>query len=166
MTMEDSKPTSRYKDNGCSFVVEVQPDCEKEETEGNKGSSDDMTTGVTDQQALVHREEIPDDRSLGDHSHDICNTLFLLYFSSTLSFLTQLSKIRDCLGAPTPVCRSQISRYPVKVPLIQVTAMAIKSNTMPATLITPCTVVVTSPRSCRGNWRDDRNGWNSTNRRI
>ncbi|XP_070523137.1 uncharacterized protein [Cardiocondyla obscurior] len=60
VTMED-KPTSRYKDS--SFVVEVEPDYDKEETEGNKGSSDDMATGVTDQQALVHREEIPDDRS-------------------------------------------------------------------------------------------------------
>lgn len=68
--MEDNKPTSRYKDNGCSFVVEVQPDYDKEETEGNKGSSDDVTAGVTDQQALVHREEIPDDRSSGDHFRD------------------------------------------------------------------------------------------------
>jgi len=69
--MEDNKPpTSRYKDSVCSFVVEVQPDYDKEETKGNKGSSDDVTTGVTDQQALVHREEIPDDRSLGDHSRD------------------------------------------------------------------------------------------------
>lgn len=65
--MEDSsKPASRYKDSGCSFVVEVQPDYDREETEGNKGSSDDMTAGVTDQQALVHREEIPDDRSSGN----------------------------------------------------------------------------------------------------
>ncbi|XP_071633715.1 uncharacterized protein [Temnothorax longispinosus] len=63
VTMEDNKPTSIYKDSGCSFVVEVQPDYDKEETKGNKGSSDDVTTGVTDQQALVHREEIPDDRS-------------------------------------------------------------------------------------------------------
>ncbi|XP_011872148.1 PREDICTED: uncharacterized protein LOC105564412 isoform X2 [Vollenhovia emeryi] len=63
VTMEDNKPTSRYKDSGCSFVVEVQPDYDKEETAGNKGSSDDVTTGVTDQQALVHRAEIPDDRS-------------------------------------------------------------------------------------------------------
>lgn len=65
--MEDSKPVSRYKDGGCSFVVEVQPDYDREETEGNKGSSDDMTAGITDQQALVHREEIPDDRSSGNH---------------------------------------------------------------------------------------------------
>ncbi|XP_077271446.1 uncharacterized protein LOC143902428 isoform X5 [Temnothorax americanus] len=63
VTMEDNKPTSIYKDSGCSFVVEVQSDYDKEETKGNKGSSDDVTTGVTDQQALVHREEIPDDRS-------------------------------------------------------------------------------------------------------
>lgn len=60
--MEDSKPASRYKDSGCSYVVDVQPDYDKEESEGNKESSEDMTAGVTDQQALVHREEIPDDR--------------------------------------------------------------------------------------------------------
>jgi len=76
--MEDNKSTSRYKDSGCSFVVEVQPDYDKEETEGNKGSSDDVTTGVTDQQALVHREEIPDDRSSGDYSRIIHN-IFLIY---------------------------------------------------------------------------------------
>jgi hypothetical protein len=64
--MEDSKPAPRFKDDGCSFVVEVQPDYDREEAEGNKGSSDDMTAGVTDQQALVHREEIPDDRSSGN----------------------------------------------------------------------------------------------------
>jgi len=64
--MEDSKPAPRFKDDGCSFVVEVQPDYDGEEAEGNKGSSDDMTAGVTDQQALVHREEIPDDRSSGN----------------------------------------------------------------------------------------------------
>lgn len=63
--MEDNKPTARYKDSGCSFVVEVQPDYDREETEGNKGSTDDMNAEITDQQALVHREEIPDDRSSG-----------------------------------------------------------------------------------------------------
>lgn len=164
--MEDNKPTSRYKDSGCSFVVEVQPDYDKEETEGNKGSSDDVTAGVTDQQALVHREEIPDDRSSGNHSRDACNTPFLL-LSSILSFLTQVSKIHDCLEAPIPVCHSQIFQYPVKVRPIRVTATAIKSSTTPATLVTLCTVVVTNPTMCcRGNWRDGRNGWNSTNRRI
>lgn len=71
--MED-KPTSRYKDSGCSFVVEVQPDYDREETEGTKGSSDDMTAGVTDQQALVHREEIPDDRSSGNYPRDARDT--------------------------------------------------------------------------------------------
>lgn len=80
--MEDNTSTSRYKDSGCSFVVEVQPDYDKEETEGNKGSSDDVTTGVTDQQALVHREEIPDDRSSGDHSRDIYITPCFLWFIS------------------------------------------------------------------------------------
>lgn len=70
VTMEE-KPTSRYKDSGCSFVVEVQSDYDREETEGTKGSSDDMTAGITDQQALVHREEIPDDRSSGNCSCDV-----------------------------------------------------------------------------------------------
>ncbi|XP_076765468.1 uncharacterized protein LOC143432604 [Xylocopa sonorina] len=64
VTMEDNK-NRRYQDNGCSFVVEVQPSYQNEEAEGNKGSSDDMTGGVTDQQALVHREEIAEDRSPG-----------------------------------------------------------------------------------------------------
>lgn len=67
--MED-KPTSRFKDSGCSFMVEVQPDYDREEMEGTKGSSDDMTAGITDQQALVHREEIPDDRSSGNYPLD------------------------------------------------------------------------------------------------
>ncbi|XP_043257281.1 uncharacterized protein LOC122400105 [Colletes gigas] len=64
VTMEDTK-TRKYQDNGCSFVVEVQPSYQNDDTEANKGSSDDMTAGVTDQQALVHREEIPEDRSPG-----------------------------------------------------------------------------------------------------
>lgn len=65
VTMEDNK-NRRYQDNGCSFVVEVQPNYQNEETEVNKGSSsDDVTAAVTDQQALVHREEIADDRSPG-----------------------------------------------------------------------------------------------------
>nr|XP_034177976.1 uncharacterized protein LOC117603192 [Osmia lignaria]XP_034177977.1 uncharacterized protein LOC117603192 [Osmia lignaria] len=65
VTMEDNK-NRRYQDNGCSFVVEVQPNYQNEETEGNKGgSSDDVTAAVTDQQALVHREEIAEDRSPG-----------------------------------------------------------------------------------------------------
>lgn len=64
VTMEDNKTTSRYKDNGCSFVVEVQPDYEREETAGNKGESVDDT--MTDQHALVHREEIIEDRSSGE----------------------------------------------------------------------------------------------------
>ncbi|XP_020279398.1 uncharacterized protein LOC109852555 isoform X2 [Pseudomyrmex gracilis] len=33
VTMEDSKPASRYKDSGCSYVVDVQPDYDKEESE-------------------------------------------------------------------------------------------------------------------------------------
>lgn len=62
--MEDNK-NRRYQDNGCSFVVEVQPSYQSEETETNKGSTDDMTASVTDQQALVHREEIPEDKAPG-----------------------------------------------------------------------------------------------------
>lgn len=48
-----------------SFVVEVQPKYLKDDVDINTGSIDDITGRVTDQQALVHREEIPDDRSLG-----------------------------------------------------------------------------------------------------
>ena len=62
--MEDNK-NRRYQDNGCSFVVEVQPSYQNEEPEANKGSTDDVTAEVTDQQALVHREEIPEDRAPG-----------------------------------------------------------------------------------------------------
>ena len=62
--MEDNK-NRRYQDNGCSFVVEVQPSYQNEGPEASKGSTDDVTAGVTDQQALVHREEIPEDRAPG-----------------------------------------------------------------------------------------------------
>ncbi|XP_060824178.1 uncharacterized protein LOC132911504 [Bombus pascuorum] len=64
VTVEDNK-NRRYQDDGCSFVVEIQPSYQNEETETNKGSTDDMTTSVTDQQALVHREEIPEDKAPG-----------------------------------------------------------------------------------------------------
>ncbi|KAK9302182.1 hypothetical protein QLX08_005775 [Tetragonisca angustula] len=64
VTMEDNK-NRRYQDNGCSFVVEVQPSYQNEGPEASKGSTDDVTAGVTDQQALVHREEIPEDRAPG-----------------------------------------------------------------------------------------------------
>lgn len=165
MTMED-KPTARYKDSGCSFVVEVQPDYDKEETEGNKGSSDDVTTGVTDQQALVHREEIPDDRSSGDYSSDVRNTPRFCELISILLFLIQVSKIHDCSGVPTPACHSQTFRYPAKARPIRATAMVIRSNMIPTTLVTPCTVAVTNPMSCRGSWKDDRNGWNLINHRT
>ncbi|XP_074102649.1 uncharacterized protein LOC141529832 [Cotesia typhae] len=47
-----------------SFVVEVQPKYLKDDVDINTGSIDDITGRVTDQQALVHREEIPDDHSL------------------------------------------------------------------------------------------------------
>lgn len=59
--MEDNK-NRRYQDNGCSFVVEVQPSYQNGETEANKGSTDDV---AADQQALVHREEIGEDRTSG-----------------------------------------------------------------------------------------------------
>lgn len=54
VTMEDN-----------SFVVEVQPKYIRDEVELHTCSNDDVTGGVTDQQALVHREEIPEDRSSG-----------------------------------------------------------------------------------------------------
>ncbi|XP_057325728.1 uncharacterized protein LOC130667867 [Microplitis mediator] len=48
-----------------SFVVEVQPKYLKDDVDIiNNGSIDDITGRVTDQQALVHREEIPEDHSL------------------------------------------------------------------------------------------------------
>ncbi|XP_011703015.1 PREDICTED: uncharacterized protein LOC105459041 [Wasmannia auropunctata] len=97
VTMEDNKPTSRYKDSGCSFVVEVQPDYDKEETEGNKGSSDDVTTGVTDQQALVHREEIPDDRSSGFENTRL--------FGSTNTGLSQSDLSISSQGSANPSYR-------------------------------------------------------------
>ncbi|XP_017887118.1 uncharacterized protein LOC108629157 [Ceratina calcarata] len=64
VTMEDNK-SRRYQDNGCSFVVEVQPSYQNDEAETNKGSSDDLTAGLTDQQALVHREEVAEDGTSG-----------------------------------------------------------------------------------------------------
>ncbi|XP_076646769.1 uncharacterized protein LOC143355637 [Halictus rubicundus] len=64
VTMEDNK-NRRYQDNGCSFVVEVQPSYQPDDAKANKGSNEDVTADVTDQQALVHREEIPEDRSPG-----------------------------------------------------------------------------------------------------
>ncbi|XP_076284900.1 uncharacterized protein LOC143211274 [Lasioglossum baleicum] len=64
VTMEDNK-NRRYQDNGCSFVVEVQPSYQPDDAKANKGSTEDVTADVTDQQALVHREEIPEDRSPG-----------------------------------------------------------------------------------------------------
>lgn len=66
VTMEDNK-SRKYQDNSCSFVVEVQPGYQSDEADVNRGSSDDMPGRVTDQQALVHREEIPEDRSCGKY---------------------------------------------------------------------------------------------------
>ncbi|XP_036142334.1 uncharacterized protein LOC105829405 [Monomorium pharaonis] len=96
VTMEDDKSTSRYKDSG-SFVVEVQPDYDKEEMEGNKGSSDNVTTGVTDQQALVHREEIPDDRSSGFENTRL--------FGSTNTGLSQSDLSISSQGSANPSYR-------------------------------------------------------------
>ena len=48
-------------------MVEVQPGYQSDEADVNRGSSDDMPGKVTDQQALVHREEIPEDRSCGKY---------------------------------------------------------------------------------------------------
>ncbi|XP_018341545.1 PREDICTED: uncharacterized protein LOC108748060 [Trachymyrmex septentrionalis] len=97
VTTEDNKPTSRYKDSGCSFVVEIQPDYNKEETEGNKGSSDDVTTAVTDQQALVHREEIPDDRFSGFENTRL--------FGSTNTGLSQSDLSVSSQGSANPSYR-------------------------------------------------------------
>ncbi|XP_025075201.1 uncharacterized protein LOC105431437, partial [Pogonomyrmex barbatus] len=97
VTMEDNKPTSRYKDSGCSFVVEVQPDYDKKETEGNKGSSDDMAAGVADQHALVHREEIPDDRSSGFENTRL--------FGSTNTGLSQSDLSISSQGSANPSYR-------------------------------------------------------------
>ncbi|XP_032668572.1 uncharacterized protein LOC116842875 [Odontomachus brunneus] len=97
VTMEDNKPTARYKDSGCSFVVEVQPDYDREEMEGNKGSSDDMTAGITDQQALVHREEIPDDRSSGFENTRL--------FGSTNTGLSQSDLSISSQGSANPSYR-------------------------------------------------------------
>ncbi|KYM78086.1 hypothetical protein ALC53_11554, partial [Atta colombica] len=94
---EDNKPTSRYKDSGCSFVVEIQPDYNKEETEGNKGSSNDVTTAVTDQQALVHREEIPDDRFSGFENTRL--------FGSTNTGLSQSDLSVSSQGSANPSYR-------------------------------------------------------------
>ncbi|XP_033221093.1 uncharacterized protein LOC117175495 [Belonocnema kinseyi] len=64
VTMEDNM-SRKYQDDGCSFMVEVQPGYQSDEADVNRGSSDDMPGKVTDQQALVHREEIPEDHPCG-----------------------------------------------------------------------------------------------------
>ena len=77
VTTEDNK-NRKYQDNGCSFVVEVQPGYQSDEADVNRGSSDDMPGRVTDQQALVHREEIPEDHSCSKyypHTPLLCDTL-------------------------------------------------------------------------------------------
>ncbi|XP_014211546.1 uncharacterized protein LOC106641589 [Copidosoma floridanum] len=61
VTMEDSR-SRKFQDNGCSVIVEVPPSYGREETAGSAESNDDIDAQVTDQQALVHREEISEDR--------------------------------------------------------------------------------------------------------
>ncbi|XP_015119631.1 uncharacterized protein LOC107042895 [Diachasma alloeum] len=61
LIVETEERAVTMEDN--SFVVEVQPKYIRDEVELHTGSTDDVTSGVTDQQALVHREEIPEDRS-------------------------------------------------------------------------------------------------------
>ena len=68
--MEDTR-NRKYQDSGCSVIVEVPPGYQSDETDVNRGSSDDMTGRVTDQQALVHREEIPEDRSSGKYTYTV-----------------------------------------------------------------------------------------------
>jgi hypothetical protein len=62
--MEDSR-LRKYQDNGCSVIVEVPPGYQSDDTDANRGSMDDMAARISDQQALVHREEIPEDCSHG-----------------------------------------------------------------------------------------------------
>lgn len=62
--MEDTK-NHKYDSGGCSFVVEVQAEYQSDDADGNRGSIDDLRPTVTDQQALVHREEAPDDHAAG-----------------------------------------------------------------------------------------------------
>ncbi|XP_058794614.1 uncharacterized protein LOC131666196 [Phymastichus coffea] len=67
VTVEDAG----YQDNGCSVIVEVPPGYRNDDVEPqNQGSSSDDLSGAgrggvisnEEQQALVHREEIPEDR--------------------------------------------------------------------------------------------------------
>ncbi|OXU27647.1 hypothetical protein TSAR_015139 [Trichomalopsis sarcophagae] len=62
VTMEDTR-NRKYQDTGCSVIVEAPPGYQNEPSNADPGSSDDMISRVTDQQALVHREEIPEDHS-------------------------------------------------------------------------------------------------------
>lgn len=155
--MEDNK-NRRYQDNGCSFVVEVQPSYQNEGAEAaSKGSTDDV---AADQQALVHREEIAEDRTSGT---------FFYYeerekdSSFSQNIPQQVSKTRGCSGARTQDCRSRISPFLAKARSIPATVTAIKWSTIPATWVTPCTGVVTSRTRYPGNWRVAPSGWNSTN---
>lgn len=73
--MEDTR-NRKYQDTGCSVIVEAPPGYQNEPSSGDPGSSDDMTSQVTDQQALVHREEIPEDRSSGERARFRFSSLF------------------------------------------------------------------------------------------
>lgn len=159
--MEDNK-NRRYQDNGCSFVVEVQPSYQNEGAEAaSKGSTDDV---AADQQALVHREEIAEDRTSGTFFYYEEREKDFSSFSQNIP--QQVSKTRGCSGARTQDCRSRISPSLAKARSIPATVTGIKWSTIPATWVTPCTGVVTSRTRYPGNWRVAPSGWNSTSRRT
>lgn len=163
--MEDNKTRTRYQDNGCSFVVEVQPSYQNEGAEASKGSTDDV-----DQQALVHREEIAEDRTSGTFRYDSNKgereggkNGFVFFTPKTPQ---QVSKTRGCSGARTQDCRSRISPSLAKARSIPAIVTGIRWSTTPATWVTLCTGVVTSRTRYPGSWRVAPSGWNSTSRRT
>ncbi|XP_024938533.1 uncharacterized protein LOC107265523 isoform X2 [Cephus cinctus] len=95
VTMEDKN--RKYEDSNCSFVVEVQPGYQSDETDGNKGSTDDVAGRVTDQQALVHREEIPEDQTSGFENTKL--------FGSTNTGLSQSDLSISSEGSANPSYR-------------------------------------------------------------
>ncbi|XP_023290101.1 uncharacterized protein LOC105700755 [Orussus abietinus] len=90
VTAEQSK-TQKFEDNGCSFVVEVPPGYQSDDTDANKGSSDDVVGEVTDQRALVHREEIPEDRSSGFENAKLFGSTNTGLSQSDLSIFSEYS---------------------------------------------------------------------------
>ncbi|XP_046603288.1 uncharacterized protein LOC124296907 isoform X1 [Neodiprion virginianus] len=94
LTMEDAN-NHKYNDGGCSFIVEVQPEYQSDEADANKGSADDVRPTVTDQQALVHREEAADDR----HNAELENTKI---FGSTNTGLSQSDLSVSSPGSANP----------------------------------------------------------------